>query len=73
MDFFEKRGLKSIIREDNKVFPSSFKAMDVLKVLIGSVKDAKMLLNSGVEKVSYDESKKYFMLRQVLPTMQVIA
>jgi predicted Rossmann fold flavoprotein len=63
MDFFEKRGLKSIIREDNKVFPSSFKAMDVLKVLIGSVKDAKMLLNSGVEKVSYDESKKIFYVK----------
>ena len=63
IDFFKKRGLKSIIREDNKVFPSSFKAMDVLNVLIDNVKHAKMLLNAEVEKVSYDENKKIFYIK----------
>ncbi len=63
MDFFEGQGLKSLIREDKKVFPSSLKAMDLLNVLIESTKHAEMLLNTSVENVTYDEMKELFYIR----------
>ncbi|HOH68846.1 MAG TPA: NAD(P)/FAD-dependent oxidoreductase [Sedimentibacter sp.] len=63
IDFFKKRGLRSIIREDDKVFPSSLKAIDVLNVLIDSVNHAQMLLNTSVERVSYDADKKLFYIK----------
>lgn len=63
INFFNEKGLNSTIREDNKVFPYSFKAVDVLKVLIESVKPAEIVLNSGAEKVSYDESNKLFYIK----------
>ena len=63
IDFFKKRGLRSIIREDDKVFPSSLKAIDVLNVLIDSVNHAQMLLNTRVERVSYDADKKLFYIK----------
>lgn len=63
MEFFKERGLKSIIRDDNKIFPHTLKAMDVLKVLIDSVKHAEMLTNTSVKRVSYDENKKVFYIK----------
>lgn len=63
INFFKKNGLDSIIREDNKVFPYSFKAADVLNVLIDCTKHAEMLLNTSVDKVSYDENKKLFYIK----------
>lgn len=63
MDFFKVNGLNSIVREDNKVFPYSFKAMDVLNVLIDCVKHEEMLLNTTVERVYYDEEKKLFYIK----------
>lgn len=61
--FFKGKGLNSIVREDNKVFPSTFKAMDVLNILIDCVKHTEMLFNTPAEKVSYDESKKVFYIK----------
>ena len=63
INFFKENGLDSIIREDNKVFPYSFKAADVLNVLIDCTKHAEMLLNTSVDKVSYDENKKLFYIK----------
>jgi predicted Rossmann fold flavoprotein len=34
IDFFESNNVKTVTREDGKVFPSSFKAEDILKVLL---------------------------------------
>jgi predicted Rossmann fold flavoprotein len=34
MNFFEERGLKLFVREDGKVFPSTYSARDVLEVLL---------------------------------------
>lgn len=63
IEFFKEKGLNSIIREDNKVFPHTFKAVDVLNVLIDSLGHAEMLLNTAVEKVSYDENSKLFYIK----------
>lgn len=63
INFFKENGLDSIIREDNKVFPYSFKAADVLNVLIDCTKHAEMLLNTSVDKVSYDENMKLFYIK----------
>lgn len=61
--FFEEKGLKSLIREDKKVFPHSLKAMDVLNVLVGCVKHTEMILNTSVEKVSYDVTQELFYIK----------
>lgn len=63
IDFFKENGLGSIIREDNKVFPYSFKATDVLNVLIDCTKHTEMLFNTSVGKVSRDENKKLFYIK----------
>jgi hypothetical protein len=63
MYFFKEKGLNSIIREDKKVFPNTFKAMDVLNVLIDCVKHTEMLFNTSAERVSYDEIKKVFYVK----------
>ena len=63
INFFKENGLDSIIREDNKVFPYSFKAADVLNVLIDCTKHAEILLNTSVDKVSYDENMKLFYIK----------
>lgn len=63
MYFFREKGLNSIIREDNKVFPHTFKAEDVLNVLIDCVKHAEILFNTSAERVSYDENKKVFYIK----------
>ena len=63
MYFFKEKGLNSIIREDNKVFPNTFKAIDVLNILIDCVNHTEMLFNTSAEKVSYDESKKVFYVK----------
>lgn len=63
MHFFKEKGLSSIIREDNKVFPHTFKARDVLDVMIDCVKHAKILFNTPAERVSYDENKKVFYIK----------
>ncbi len=63
IDFFRENGLKSIIREDNKVFPYSLKAIDVLNVLLDCVKHAEIQYNTSVKKVSYDELKKLFYIK----------
>lgn len=63
INFFKEKGLDSTIREDNKVFPYSFKAVDVLNVLIDSARHDEMLLNMPVERVSYDENNRLFYIK----------
>ncbi len=63
INFFKDNRLNSTIREDNKVFPHSFKAIDVLNVLIDCLGFTEMLINTAVDKVSYDESSKLFYIK----------
>lgn len=63
ISFFREKGLNSIIRDDNKVFPSSFKSVDLLSVLIDCTKHAEMIFNTLVERVSYDELKKLYYIK----------
>ncbi|MFA9421993.1 MAG: NAD(P)/FAD-dependent oxidoreductase [Sedimentibacter sp.] len=64
MDFFKNHGVASIIREDYKVFPSSFNASDILDTLIKCCKENKTQIyyNEAVEKVIYDEINKLFLI-----------
>ena len=63
INFFKDNRLNSTIREDNKVFPHSFKAIDVLNVLIDCLGLTEMLINTAVDKVSYDENSKLFFIK----------
>ncbi len=65
MDFFENHGVTSTIREDGKVFPSSFKAQDILNTLIKCCMDNKVeiICNESVEKIVYDEINKMFLIK----------
>ena len=50
IEFFERKGVKSIVREDDKVFPASFDAQDVLKSLLDDLKH-EILYNIEVQKI----------------------
>lgn len=65
MEFFEKHGVMSTIREDNKVFPSSFKASDIVDVLVKCCREnnAEIILNESAEKITYDENNKLFLIK----------
>lgn len=40
INFFKKKGIESIVREDQKVFPASFKAETILAALLKAIKDS---------------------------------
>ena len=63
--FFDSLGVKSVIREDNKVFPSTFKALDILNALLFrcSEKEVEITYNSRIEEIKYDETDKLFIIR----------
>ncbi len=49
MDFFEKRGLKLKIERGGRVFPTSDKAQDVLRVLLNYLKENKVAVSPSTE------------------------
>ncbi|WP_313339088.1 NAD(P)/FAD-dependent oxidoreductase [Sedimentibacter sp.] len=59
IEFFNRHGVKSFIREDEKVFPESLKADDILNILISCCKKngVKFIYDSPVEKIMYHEDK----------------
>ncbi|MDF2676891.1 MAG: flavoprotein [Bacillota bacterium] len=65
MNFFDKVGVKSIVREDNKVFPSSFKAGDILNALIEKCKEnhVKIMCNTKADYVKYNEDSGCFSIK----------
>ncbi|MDW5300133.1 MAG: NAD(P)/FAD-dependent oxidoreductase [Sedimentibacter sp.] len=65
MEFFEKHGVPSTIREDNKVFPSSFKASDIVDALVKSCSEnnAEIIFNESAEKITFDENNKMFFIK----------
>lgn len=50
IDFFKKKGIESIVREDQKVFPASFKAETILEALLGALKDS-IVYDTKVEAI----------------------
>ncbi|MGB4438128.1 MAG: NAD(P)/FAD-dependent oxidoreductase [Sedimentibacter sp.] len=65
MEFFQNDGVISTIREDNKVFPNSFIASDILDVLVKCCKENKteIIYNEAAEKISFDEKSKLFFVK----------
>ncbi len=59
IEFFNNHGVKSLIREDNKVFPESLKASEILNTLISCCmkNGVEFIYDSPVEKIMYDENK----------------
>lgn len=59
IEFFNKHGVKSFIREDEKVFPESLKADDILKTLISCCKKngVEFIYDSPVKNIMYHEDK----------------
>lgn len=56
IDFFERKGIPLFEREDEKVFPKSLKAQDVLNVLVESCIEngLQFRYSSAVEQISYN-------------------
>jgi predicted Rossmann fold flavoprotein len=59
IDFFESSGLKIKVEHDNRVFPKSDRAADVLNVLLGQLKKYKVeiKLNSAVKEIVFRDNK----------------
>ncbi len=65
MEFFEKKGLKSMVREDGKVFPITLDASDILKVLLKGVKEngVEIIYDEAAIKAEYDSLKGMFTVK----------
>lgn len=62
LNYFRERGVDFIEREDGKVFPSTFKASDILSVLLKQCDTNKVDIkyNHHVENIDYNEKNQYF-------------
>ena len=65
MNFFKENNLESLIREDNKVFPATLNASDILNVLTKNCKEknVELIYDEATEKVNYDNEKKLFLVK----------
>lgn len=65
ISFFKERGLESLIRDDNKVFPSTLSAADILTVLINCCKenDVEILYDEAAERVCFEELNRMFIIK----------
>lgn len=65
ISFFKERGLESLIRDDNKVFPSTLSAADILTVLINCCKenDVEILYDEVAERVCFEEINRMFIIK----------
>jgi len=65
MKFFEDKGLKSLVREDNKVFPITLNSLDVLSLLIKCCdeKSVEIKYEEVVENVGYDIDDCMFLVK----------
>ena len=82
--YFEDRGVKTLIRDDGKVFPASLRAKDILDVLVceASAKGFGIRFNSAVDAISqsgdtntvgdlytvYVGNQKYFTKKLIIAT-----
>lgn len=62
IDYFKNMGVDSVIRDDNKVFPSSFKSQDILNALINGChkNQVNIVVDSEVKYVEYNKEDKEF-------------
>ena len=62
IEYFQKRQLEMIKREDGKVFPQSLQAKDVLSALTDNCKEngVQVQYNSNVIRAVYEENKRIF-------------
>lgn len=65
IEFFEKSGVASVIREDGKVFPSSFKSADIVESLLERCRKnhVKIAYGESVKKIIRDEEKNMFLVK----------
>lgn len=65
VEFFKEKGLASLIREDNKIFPITLKSSDVLNILLNTCKEKGVEIKNEefAEDVRYDETNKLFLIK----------
>lgn len=65
INFFKEKGLDSLIREDNKVFPITLSASDILAVLVSSCREKgiEIIYDEAALKASYDYDKNIFLIK----------
>lgn len=65
VDFFKKKGLESLVREDNKVFPITLNSSDILNMLINSCieKGVEIRYEESAIKISYDDINQMYLIK----------
>jgi predicted Rossmann fold flavoprotein len=65
VEFFKKKGLESLVREDNKVFPITLNSSDILNVLINSCieKGVEIRYEESAIKISYDDINQMYLIK----------
>ncbi len=65
INFFREKGLESLIREDEKVFPITLNSSDILNVLVKSCKEngVEMIYEEAAQKASYDNFNDLFLIK----------
>lgn len=58
IDYFESKGISIFMRNDEKVFPKSLKAQDILNVLVDSCKNngLQFLYSSAVDQITFNDN-----------------
>ncbi len=59
IDFFESHGIKTVTRDDGKIFPASMKATDILSLLLKLCREnsVEIKYNSQVQSISHNGSE----------------
>lgn len=70
LDLFRQKGLDFIEEDDNRIFPKSEKASDVLKILKQYLKDVEILYNFDVYDISKEDD--YFIINNSIKASRVI-
>lgn len=70
INFFREKGLESLVREDEKVFPITLNSSDILNVLVKSCKEkgVEIIYDEAAEKASYDAARDLFLIKTVKST-----
>lgn len=65
MTFFKENNLESLIREDNKVFPDTLNASDILNVLIKNCKEknVEIIYDEAAQNIKYDNENNLFLVK----------
>jgi len=64
IDFFESKGVKSLTRDDGKVFPASLKASDIRDVLLSGVRENgfEIMCDSAVLNISHIQGENTYIV-----------